>query len=185
MGTVEAPRAARRAGPGSPPGRGHRLSTHLYRRPKLVLLLLLGIPLLWLVVVYLGSLSTLILQSFFWLDSFTGQVVRTLTLANYVELGSRHADVRFAGLPSRLLHGAIRLQPNEGVVVSIGAAAAVVVLPGAGLCLALDPGSRRDRLLVVLGTQSGLAAGRDPEAARCRRPVAVRLVSLAVACFLF
>jgi len=89
MGTVEAPREARRDGPGSPPGRGHRLSTHLYRRPKLVLLLLLGIPLLWLVVVYLGSLSTLILQSFFWLDSFTGQVVRTLTLANYVELASR------------------------------------------------------------------------------------------------
>src|SRR3989337_1156735 len=89
MATVEAPREAKRNGPGSPPGRGHRLSTHLYRRPKLVLLLLLGIPLLWLVAVYLGSLSTLILQSFFWLDSFTGQVVRTLTLANYVELASR------------------------------------------------------------------------------------------------
>ena len=89
MVTVEAPREARRDGPGSPPGRGHRLSTHLYRRPKLVLLLLLGIPLLWLVAVYLGSLSTLILQSFFWLDSFTGQVVRTLTLANYVELTSQ------------------------------------------------------------------------------------------------
>jgi putative spermidine/putrescine transport system permease protein len=67
-------------------GAGHRLSTFLYRRPRLVLLLLLGLPLLWLVSVYLGSLSTLVLQSFFWLDSFTGQVVRTLTLANYVEL---------------------------------------------------------------------------------------------------
>src|SRR3989337_4094180 len=89
MGTVEAPRAARRAGPGSPPGRGHRLSTYLYRRPKLVLLLLLGVPLLWLGAGYLGSLATLILRSFFWLDAFTGQVVRTLTLANYVELTSR------------------------------------------------------------------------------------------------
>lgn len=65
---------------------GNRLSTALYRRPALVIGLLLGIPMLWLVSVYLGSLSTLILQSFYWLDSFTGQVVRTLTLANYVEL---------------------------------------------------------------------------------------------------
>jgi putative spermidine/putrescine transport system permease protein len=65
---------------------GHRLSTFLYRRPRLVLLLLLGLPLAWLVSVYLGSLSTLILQSFFWLDSFTGQVIQTLTLGNYLEL---------------------------------------------------------------------------------------------------
>lgn len=65
---------------------GNRVSTLLYRRPTLVLVLLLGLPLLWLLSVYLGSLSTLIVQSFFWLDSFTGQVVRTLTLANYIEL---------------------------------------------------------------------------------------------------
>src|SRR3989304_4519775 len=89
MATVEAASQAGRTRAGSPPGRGHRLATYLYRRPKLVLLLLLGVPLLWLVAVYLGSLATLILQSFFWLDSFTGQVVRTLTLANYVELTSR------------------------------------------------------------------------------------------------
>jgi putative spermidine/putrescine transport system permease protein len=87
--TVDPPRVAPAPSALPKPGRGHRLSTFLYRRPRLVLLLLLGIPLLWLVVVYLGSLSTLILQSFFWLDSFTGQVVHTLTLANYVELTSR------------------------------------------------------------------------------------------------
>ena len=89
MAEVKTAREAERSRAGPSPGRGHRLSTYLYRRPKLVLLLLLGVPLLWLVAVYLGSLSTLILQSFFWLDSFTGQVVRTFTLANYVELASR------------------------------------------------------------------------------------------------
>lgn len=89
MTATEAPRATGRDGEGRRPGLGHRVSTYLYRRPKLVLLLLLGVPLLWLVVVYLGSLSTLILQSFFWLDSFTGQVIRSLTLANYLELTSR------------------------------------------------------------------------------------------------
>jgi putative spermidine/putrescine transport system permease protein len=73
-------------GPARARSTGHRLSTFLYRRPRLVLLLLLGLPLAWLVSVYLGSLSTLILQSFFWLDSFTGQVIQTLTLGNYLEL---------------------------------------------------------------------------------------------------
>ena len=63
-----------------------RLSIYLYRRPALALTLLLAPPLLWLGVVYLGSLFALLLQSFFTLDSFTGQVVRKLTLANYRDL---------------------------------------------------------------------------------------------------
>jgi len=87
VATTEAQRQERQER-SRPPGRGHRLSTFFYRHPKLVLLLLLGLPLVWLVAVYLGSLSTLVLQSFFRIDSFTGQVVRTLTLANYVELSS-------------------------------------------------------------------------------------------------
>lgn len=73
----------------TPPSPGRRLSTFLYRRPGLVLALLLGPPLLWLVVVYLGSLLTLLLQSFFHLDDFTGLVVRRLTLATYRDLFTR------------------------------------------------------------------------------------------------
>ncbi|MEW5986959.1 MAG: ABC transporter permease [Chloroflexota bacterium] len=71
------------------PSPGRRLSTFLYRRPGLVLALLLGPPLLWLVVVYLGSLVALLLQSFFHLDDFTGLVVRRLTLATYGDLFTR------------------------------------------------------------------------------------------------
>ena len=63
-----------------------RLSTGLYRRPWLVLLLLLTPPLLWLGIIYLGSLFALLLQSFFYIDDFTGQVVRELTLNTYAEL---------------------------------------------------------------------------------------------------
>jgi putative spermidine/putrescine transport system permease protein len=63
-----------------------RLSTFLFYRPRLVLGLLLGPPLLWLGVVYLGSLAALLLQSFFALDEFTGQVVYSLTLRTYAEL---------------------------------------------------------------------------------------------------
>lgn len=63
-----------------------RISTALARRPRLGLALLLGPALLWLGIVYFGSLSALLLQSFFRFDDFTGQVVRSLTLTTYREL---------------------------------------------------------------------------------------------------
>ncbi len=66
-----------------------RVSTLLYTRPRLLLAILLGPPLLWLGVVYLGSLFALLIQSFFHLDDFTGQVVRRFTLATYAELFTR------------------------------------------------------------------------------------------------
>lgn len=64
-------------------------SSFLHNRPRLALSLLLGPPLAWLGVVYLGSLAALIGQSFFHLDDFTGQVVRRLTLRTYADLLSR------------------------------------------------------------------------------------------------
>ena len=66
-----------------------RLSTYLYLRPRLVLALLLGPPLLYMLVVYLGSLFALLLNSFFHLDGFTGQVVHEFTLATYAQLLQR------------------------------------------------------------------------------------------------
>jgi putative spermidine/putrescine transport system permease protein len=63
-----------------------RLSTFLYTRSRLLLALLLGPPMIWLGVVYLGSLAALLIQSFFRLDDFTGLVVREFTLATYAQL---------------------------------------------------------------------------------------------------
>jgi putative spermidine/putrescine transport system permease protein len=63
-----------------------RLSTALYTRPRLLLGLLLAPPLLWLGVIYLGSLVALLVQSFFHLDNFTGRVVRQFTLATYADV---------------------------------------------------------------------------------------------------
>jgi putative spermidine/putrescine transport system permease protein len=71
------------------PSLGRRISTFFYHRPRLVLLLLLAVPLLWLGVVYLGSLATLLIQSFFHLDGFTGRVVRQFSLQTYGDLFSR------------------------------------------------------------------------------------------------
>lgn len=64
----------------------NRLSTSLYLRPRLTLALLLLPPLIWFVVVYIGALASLLLNSFFYLNGFTGQVVRQFTLGTYAEL---------------------------------------------------------------------------------------------------
>jgi putative spermidine/putrescine transport system permease protein len=63
-----------------------RLSDALYRRPWLLLALLLAPPLLWLGVVYLGSLLALLAYSFFALDEFSGVIVFEPTLASYAQL---------------------------------------------------------------------------------------------------
>lgn len=63
-----------------------RFSTYLYQRPKLILALLLGPPMVYLVVIYLGSLFALLLNSFFYLEEFTGLVVRQFTLRTYAQL---------------------------------------------------------------------------------------------------
>ncbi len=57
-----------------------------WRRPNLLLALLLALPLLWLGVVYLGSLAALLLQSFYSIDEFSGMVVPEFTLKTYGEL---------------------------------------------------------------------------------------------------
>jgi len=65
---------------------GSRLSTYIYLRPNLLLSLLLGPPLLWMVVIYLGSLAALLINSFYSLDDYTGLVVRQFTLKTYAQL---------------------------------------------------------------------------------------------------
>jgi len=65
------------------------VAAFFFLRPRLTLALLLGPPLLWLGVAYLGSLAALVVQSFFHLDDYTGRVMRRLTLATYGELLSR------------------------------------------------------------------------------------------------
>ena len=63
-----------------------RLSTLLYTRRGLMLALLLVPPLAWFGVIYLGSLFSLLANSFFRLDDFSGQVVREVGLSNFIEI---------------------------------------------------------------------------------------------------
>lgn len=63
-----------------------RLSTLFYARPRLLLALLLGPPLLWLGVIYLGSLLALLLQSLFYIDEFSGTIVREFSLDTFRQM---------------------------------------------------------------------------------------------------
>ena len=63
-----------------------RLSDLFWRRPALLVALMLLPPALWLGIVYLGSLFALLLQSFFSIDEFSGLITYQLTLASYAQL---------------------------------------------------------------------------------------------------
>ncbi|MDX3975570.1 ABC transporter permease [Shinella sp.] len=63
-----------------------RLSDFFWRKPKIFLLLMLTPPLLWLGIIYLGSLLALLLQSFFSIDDFSGLINYEFTLATYKQL---------------------------------------------------------------------------------------------------
>ena len=65
---------------------GTRVSDALWRRPNLLVLLLVLPPILWLGIVYLGSLFALLAQSFFSIDEFSGLIRYEFTLRTYAEL---------------------------------------------------------------------------------------------------
>ncbi|MFH8775299.1 ABC transporter permease [Streptomyces sp. NPDC017958] len=66
-------------------GRGtvRRLAGALHTRPRLRLALLLTAPLLWLTVLYLGSLTVLFVSAFWTTNSFTSQVVKVWSTDNF------------------------------------------------------------------------------------------------------
>ncbi len=78
------------------------MSALLYRRPWIRLVLLLLPAVVWLVIVYLGSIVGLLRYSFWSLNDFTGTLNRTLTLSTYQTLvtdpTNRDIVVRTVGL---------------------------------------------------------------------------------------
>lgn len=72
--------------PSAPSGVGRRLSRVLSRHPRGQLGAMLGAPLIWLLVIYLGSLVALLLTSLYTTDPFTGDLVKTVSLTNFKEL---------------------------------------------------------------------------------------------------
>ncbi|MFI6602156.1 ABC transporter permease [Nonomuraea sp. NPDC050536] len=67
-------------------GPRHRLAALLHRRAGVRLSLLLSAPLTWLGLAYLGALAALFVTAFWSTDTFTGDLVRTFTWANFQDL---------------------------------------------------------------------------------------------------
>jgi putative spermidine/putrescine transport system permease protein len=62
------------------------MSDWVWRHPRMFLFLMLTPPVLWLGIIYLGSLFALLLQSFFSIDEFSGLINREFKLKTYGEL---------------------------------------------------------------------------------------------------
>jgi ABC-type spermidine/putrescine transport system permease subunit I len=90
-------------GPAGRAGRpGRRVSRALDRHPRAQLGGLLGGPLVWLLVVYIGSLVSLLLTSLYTTNDFTGNLVKTVSLTNFRQLLSdptfRTVTIRTIGI---------------------------------------------------------------------------------------
>lgn len=80
MATTTLPQSA------APLNLSQRLSRYFFRHPRAVLVFLLTPPLGWLLIFYLASLLLLAVQSFFYIDDFSGVMVREFSLRTYGEL---------------------------------------------------------------------------------------------------
>ncbi|MBB6092083.1 putative spermidine/putrescine transport system permease protein [Povalibacter uvarum] len=74
-------------------GWSRRASTFLHGRPGFYLSLLLLPPLLWFGTVYLGSLFTLLANSFYAIDEFTAKIVYEPTLATFKQVLTQPAHI--------------------------------------------------------------------------------------------
>lgn len=68
-------------------------SNYLFRNKNLLILLFLLPPLLWLGIIYLGSLLVFLFHSLFYLDGFTGKIVYKISLNTIIELFSSPANI--------------------------------------------------------------------------------------------
>ena len=131
-----------------------RLTTLFWRKPKLLLILLITPPLLWLGVVYLGSLAALLMQSFYSIDEFSGMVIPEFTLKTYAELlRPQNYDVIFRTL---LMSAAVTL------------GCAILALAQRHGCFILPPGNGWFAANVIPD------AGHEddvPRQARCSNPI--------------
>ncbi len=63
-----------------------RLSTALWRAPRLALAATLLPPLAWFLLIYLAALAVLFIAAFWSVDAFTGEIDRTWTLENFARI---------------------------------------------------------------------------------------------------
>ena len=68
-------------------------SSYLFRNKHILFLIFLLPPLLWLGIIYLGSLLVFLFHSLFYLDGFTGKIVYKISLSTITELFTSAANI--------------------------------------------------------------------------------------------
>ena len=96
-----------------------KLSGWLYRHPRSRLAILIAAPMAWLVLAYLGSLTTMFLSAFWSVDSFTGKVIKNFSFANFQTLFTQSV---YARLALRSLSVALIVTVIDALLAKIGRA---------------------------------------------------------------
>jgi putative spermidine/putrescine transport system permease protein len=123
------------AAPSTGPGRRGALSAFFAPKRKVRLALLLGAPMLWLVVAYLGSIAVLLLSALWSTDFFTGNVVHSYNLSNLREVYSQS------------LYRTVTVR-TVSVALAVTVIDALLALPLA-FCMSKLAGPRTRKVLVV------------------------------------
>ena len=89
-------------------------SNYLFKNKHILLLLFLLPPLLWLGIIYLGSLIVFLFHSFFYLDGFTGKIVYKISLRTIAELFNSPAN-----LDILIIENFILLKENQSKSLSV------------------------------------------------------------------
>jgi ABC-type spermidine/putrescine transport system permease subunit I len=118
---------------------GHRMSAWLHRHAGVRLAALLSVPLLWLVVAYLGSLAVLFATSLWTVDTFTGAVVHQFTLGN------------FRTIATESVYRTVAVR-SLGVAVAVTVIDAVVALPMAFFMAKVAAPHTRKLLVIAILT---------------------------------
>ncbi|HEY9477422.1 MAG TPA: ABC transporter permease [Microbacteriaceae bacterium] len=116
-----------------------RSPSFLSTRPRIRLALLLSVPLLWLVVMYLGSIAVMLVSAFWTVNDFTGAVEQTFTLDNLTRLVT---DPLFGTVALRTIL----------VALAVTVIDAVIAIPMALFMSKVAPPRARIALLVAVTT---------------------------------
>ena len=117
---------------------GRKVGSFLYRHGWLRLTGLLSLPVLWLVVAYLGALAVLLVSSFWTVNGFTGAVVKQFTLQN------------FRTLVTQDVYRAVTLR-SLGVAAAVTVICVVLAVPMAFfMAKVASPRSRRWLVIAIL-----------------------------------
>ena len=133
----------------------HRMASYLHGHRRLRLLLLLAVPVIWLVVIYGGSLASLLVQSFYRLNPFSGTLERVFSFDTW---GTLFTDANVAVMVRTV-----------GMATAVTIASVILAFPLA-YYMAKFATVRTKAVLVLLVPHPVVQRGQRPPGFLTRRP---------------